>query len=263
MIVVLKSQISLSSISSFLILALTATISATASDDPFVFIEGQVEFNQISNGPLGDVNPGDVVVLNFTVDPDDFVESKNFPTRGYVIDQSTFELTISNSLIQLQNPFPKGRIPYLVIRNDDPQVDGFFVSTNFEAPNGVPLDLPGQFGQFRNNFSVTFGGDSLPSLEIFDAEGGYDFSGLSAFNWTITDGGFDAMGIIFTFMQIASPDVCPLGDLNNDCVVNLLDVAPFVETIINSDFRCQADINGDGVVDLLDVSGFTELIASG
>ena len=52
-----------------------------------------------------------------------------------------------------------------------------------------------------------------------------------------------------------------LGDVNCDQVVNLLDVGPFVETLVSAEFNTKADINRDGVVNLLDVSGFVNLIA--
>lgn len=51
-----------------------------------------------------------------------------------------------------------------------------------------------------------------------------------------------------------------MGDVNEDGVVNLLDVGPFVELIANGDFQLEADINGDGSVDLLDVGGFVLLL---
>lgn len=54
-----------------------------------------------------------------------------------------------------------------------------------------------------------------------------------------------------------------IGDVNLDGVVNLLDVAPFVDLISNGIFQAEADINGDGNVNLLDVSGFVELLSGG
>ena len=58
---------------------------------------------------------------------------------------------------------------------------------------------------------------------------------------------------------------CPFmpGDLNEDGVVSLLDVSPFVEALTSGETLCQADINGDGLVDLLDVGPFVELISGG
>ncbi|MEM9410386.1 MAG: dockerin type I domain-containing protein [Planctomycetota bacterium] len=50
-----------------------------------------------------------------------------------------------------------------------------------------------------------------------------------------------------------------LGDLNGDGFVNLLDVDPFIDLILNLEFDKAADFNGDGTVDLLDVAGFVSL----
>ena len=53
---------------------------------------------------------------------------------------------------------------------------------------------------------------------------------------------------------------CILGDLNGDGVVNLLDVAGFVEAITTGEFVCEADINEDGAVNLVDVGPFIDLL---
>ena len=52
-----------------------------------------------------------------------------------------------------------------------------------------------------------------------------------------------------------------LGDVNQDGLVNLLDIEPFVELLTNGGFQDEADINKDGVVDLLDVAPFVELLS--
>ena len=54
-----------------------------------------------------------------------------------------------------------------------------------------------------------------------------------------------------------------IGDVNQDGVVNLLDVGPFVDVLTNGGFQTEADINQDGVVDLLDVAPFVELLSGG
>ena len=54
-----------------------------------------------------------------------------------------------------------------------------------------------------------------------------------------------------------------LGDVNQDGVVNLLDVSPFVDLLSNGGFNQNADINQDGVVSLLDVAPFVDLLSGG
>ena len=54
-----------------------------------------------------------------------------------------------------------------------------------------------------------------------------------------------------------------LGDINCDGVIDLLDVAPFVDLITSGMFLEKADINVDGTVDLLDIAPFVELLIGG
>ena len=54
-----------------------------------------------------------------------------------------------------------------------------------------------------------------------------------------------------------------LGDVNCDGEVNLLDVSPFVDLIINAGFSDKADMNADGEINLLDVQPFVDLLANG
>jgi hypothetical protein len=51
-----------------------------------------------------------------------------------------------------------------------------------------------------------------------------------------------------------------IGDVNCDGVVNLLDVGPFIDVLINGPYAFKADINMDGAVDLLDVQPFVVLL---
>lgn len=242
-------------------LAISLPIAATAQLYNIV-IFGEVEFNQVSSGALGNVMAGDMVEIEFQVDATKFVDSPNFPTRGYVIEN--FQMDFQSALFELQNPFPAGQTPYFVLRNNDPAVDGFFISRSVDVPLGVPLNQTGQFGQFENDFLVTYGGDALASLDIEDAAGKYNFDGLTVFNWTINDGAFNPVGMIFSEMLIESsgtmPCQFPLGDVNQDGLVDLLDVPAFIDAFFGAIFCCEADINGDGTLDLLDVAPFVELL---
>lgn len=75
----------------------------------------------------------------------------------------------------------------------------------------------------------TFGGDGI----YFDSFGGRTFSAATVL----------------------------LGDVNLDGVVDLLDVAPFVQLISDGGFSVEADINGDGIVDLLDIGPFVDILS--
>lgn len=189
--------------------AMVVTTSASAGAVVQVVIRGEVEFNQISAPPLGLMNSGDAVEISFTLDADNFVNG-SFPTRGYVIDQDSFTMTAGAASVGLQNPYVG--TPYFILRNDDPGVDGFLFGTDPDVgfPNGVGLDQAGLFEDFRANYSVTYGGDTLSSLDILDAQGTYDFDGLQVFSFGVLDGPFDAAGFIFqdmTIMAIPAPGV--------------------------------------------------------
>jgi len=188
------------SYASMLVLMLAA-ISAKA-DIVTVTTTGVVEQNQIHSGPLSLVHAGDATTMIFTVDSGNFVNSPNFPTRGYPISPASFGLNFPALSVGLQNPFPLGQTPYFSIRHNDPAVDGFMLTTNYDFQNGVPTDQTGAFGQFVDNYYVTYQHGTLPSLNVLDALGTYNYNGLTVFNWTLDDGPFNAMLIDFTQMTI-------------------------------------------------------------
>jgi hypothetical protein len=173
-----------------------------------VRVTGQVEFNQVTSGPLSTVPVLSPVELRFQLDSTVFVDSPNFPTRGYPIVPPSFVLDMGPGNLLLPNPLPGGQVPYFVLRNDDPAVDGFFVSTSVDFPVGVPLNLNGSFGAFRLDFGVTYGGATLDSLDLLAAAGSYDFGGLQVFSFTIDDGPFQPVGMVFESLAIVPLAVC-------------------------------------------------------
>ena len=179
--------------------ALAPTASATIVK---VTIHGTVAFNSITKAPFTTVTTGQGAVLSFLLDSDSFVNSPNFPVRGYVIDQSSCTLAFPSATVPLQSPFPVGQTPYFVIRNNDPAVDGFYISTDVDGPNSLPLAPVGSFGHFGDAFHVTYVGSTLPSLDLLDALGSYDYTGLTVFGWSVDDGPFSPLGIDFVSMSI-------------------------------------------------------------
>lgn len=75
---------------------------------------------------------------------------------------------------------------------------------------------------------------------------------------SVVEAGVD--GVEIALVQ-CDDDQILLGDVNQDGVINLLDVEPFVQLLANAGFQFEADINGDGVVNLLDVAAFIDLLA--
>jgi hypothetical protein len=172
-----------------------------------VIATGFVEYNLIASGPLSTTTPGDAASISFRVDSDIYTDSSFFPTRGYEIDLTSFLFTLGANTVGLDEP--KATTSYFVIRDNDPAVDGFFLSENnvdFPFP-GPPLDEDGLFGPLTANFVATYTGDLLSSLDILDALGTYTFDGLTVFNFTVGDGPFDAMGLVYESLTISAVNV--------------------------------------------------------
>lgn len=169
-----------------------------------VEVVGEWDFGMIRSGTLNGVNSG-AAMMRFDLDSNDFIDSTNFPTRGYNIIQDSFSLTVDGITVGMPDPFPMGETPLFVLRNNDPAVDGFFLGSNVDGfPNGVSIDNAGLIDPFlRVLFSATYGGDRLPSLDILDAVGTYDFTGLTVFNWGFDDAGNQIAGMIFDQFTIS------------------------------------------------------------
>ena len=183
--------------------AMAGSVGVAEAEIVLVEIAGTVEFNQVAAPPIGSLGAGTSVVLSFLLDSDDFANSPTYPTRGYVIDQASFSLAGGGVSVGLQSPFPAGEVPYFVIRNDDPAVDGFFIARSVDFPIGVPLGQAGFFERFSQDFSVTYGGGLLESLDILDAVGTYAYDGLKGYNWTIDDGPASPVSIGFESISIS------------------------------------------------------------
>lgn len=186
---------------------ITAPALAGISNDILVEIHGDVYGNQISSGAFGNVNAGERMTYSFELNSTNFVNG-SFPVRGYTIDISTFQVAFSGgTVVQAQNPYPAGSEPIFVLRDNDPMVDGFFLTDGSVDgfPGGIATDQVGVFGNFLATFNVSYVGDTLSSLDINDAIGTYDFTGLTVFGLGIDDGPFeDVLGADFSSMTISA-----------------------------------------------------------
>ena len=165
-----------------------------------VEILGTVDYNVYASGPFAGVPSGAPAALRFQVDSNNFLNSASFPTRGYVITQASFTFQAGAASTTLYSPFPAGQTPYFVLRNNDPAVDGFFISMGTDFPAPLPLQYNANAGM---NFLVTYGGTTLNSLDILSAVGTYTFAGISVFDWRISVGPGDPMGMIFDTITIS------------------------------------------------------------
>ena len=144
--------------------------------------------------------------------------------------------------------------------------------------SGVPIDYE---ITFEDQIVGVIGIGSLitesHSLSFADPNFGPDWGLNPADSWTISNDGFtisfnsrvttgidQARILTQSSLQFVELGACPggfsLGDVNQDGLVNLLDVSPFVELLSNGQFACEADVNESGVVNLLDVDPFIDLL---
>ena len=118
----------------------------------------------------------------------------------------------------------------------------------------VPLTTSAQ--SFSMDWYTIDGGGGQSSDGTFELNGtiGQPDAGVA-----LTGGGFTLTG----GFQLPAADAVLLGDVNQDGVVNLLDVDPFIALLTNGTFQAEADCNQDGVVNLLDVDPFIAILAGG
>lgn len=165
-----------------------------------VEVTGTVDFNGIGGGMAG-ISSGAPVVMGFDVDSTDYVNSPNFPTRGYPIILSSWAMSVGGVGVPIVDPQPFGTA-YFVLRNNDPAVDGFLVSRNIDVPQPITVTIPGLAPQHELDFLRTFNdGTPLPSLDILDAVGTYGLQNLSVYGWGI--GRFGTHGAEYAYESIS------------------------------------------------------------
>lgn len=163
-------------------LVLLAAFNVARAELVTVRITGNVAFNGITTAPLNAVAAGNGVEMTFTVDSNNFVDGIPGDTRGYVIDQPSFALSFSTPVsVGLLNPFPAGETPYFTLVDGFPVSDGFFVSTSPISPGGVPISQT----PLQANLDLGYVGSTLSSLNIMDALGTYNFTGLTRASFTL------------------------------------------------------------------------------
>lgn len=147
-----------------------------------VAIEGTVVFNGVTSGPLAAVRGGHGVTMSFQVDSSVFMDGIPGDTRGYEIIEPSFAMTFTTPVtVGLLSPFPAGEKAYFTLAEGIPASDGFWVSTSPFSPGGVPISQT----PLQANVDLGYVGTTLTSLDILDAAGTYDFTGLTRFSYTL------------------------------------------------------------------------------
>lgn len=254
-----------------------STITIANLQPPLISGTGTIDLAHSSSRIIGITNNN-----GFTIDGGKLTGTGEVHVDTRLIGGAT--IAAGNSIGTLQ--FPNGNLTHTI-------VDNSVIEVEMRATSGTPgidwdfIDVAG---------TLDFADDVLPSgvvirLITLDSNGNPGlldgFDGGSSFSIPIASAAsisgftpptvtFDLTGFANEFtgrfcarVEPGSPNtLCIdylteiiLGDLNGDCVVNLLDVAPFVDAVASGQFVAEADINQDGAVNLLDVEPFVDLLA--
>lgn len=221
----------------------------------------QVVFNEeiaIGSG----LNPGDRITgLAFRVGSD--FEAPVFAVADYRIALATS----LNSAEKLRPDFTLNRGPdYVVARTGPLSYDGSEYEDG-SSPNafGEPFEFQRSFTYRGGDLLLEYTHSFFPQVNSA-ANAVENFSGVQSqfsagFNTTIESFGGFGIGVAPIIKFTVSSSSVLLGDVNQDGILNLLDVAPFVNAISNGIPIPEADINQDGDVNLLDISPFIDLLA--
>ena len=189
------------------------TSHAAVAQTVHVEVRGQVDYNFLTTGALAGVASGAPAVMRFDVDASNFINSPSFPVRGYPINVGSFVMTAGRAPIGLVNPQPAGTTPFLVIRDNDPAVDGFLVSAGIDFPIGIPINtgVTNCVLNFLRTFDV---GTVFPSRNVLDILGTYNFEHMSSYQWTIDRGPGTPFEVVYQSIRLyrsCLADVAALG----------------------------------------------------
>jgi hypothetical protein len=135
--------------------------------------------------------------MTIMLNPHAYLNSPNLPgrTRGYTFSAGTFSLQIGSVTTTLSSPLTTA---YFVLRNNDPRVDGFFISQGTEVDSPVELAMaPAGFGiAFSRTFNnvppppSTQPDPTLSSLDLAGAVGSWGLENFSSYNFGVQQGEF-------------------------------------------------------------------------
>lgn len=226
-----------------------------------VIVTGQVESNGFASGTFAGIPSGAPVTMTIDLDSTNYLDSAALPgrTRGYRFYASTFSLRIG----AVTTTLTPSAIGYFVVRNDDPRVDGFFISQGTDIDTMVPLQMtPANYGiafsrTFNNPLPAPALDPTLPSVDILDAVGTWGFDNISSYNFTVERNEIVTPMILeYQTITLAVLSPCPscAADFDQDGGVTGADVAAFfVEYETGS--TC-ADVDQDGGITGSDVAAF-------
>ena len=244
---------------------------ALAQRDVRVTVTGEIESNAFLSGTFAGLPAGTPVTMTIDLDSTQFLDSPNLPgrTRGYSFGPANFSLRVGNVVTTLRS---SPALPaYFVLRNNDPRVDGFFLSQGTDIDTTMPLAMtPNNYGVA---FQRTFGNmppsgpdPTLTSLNLRDAFGTWGFENISSYNFTIQLND-NITPLIFAYETITIAPLCGDIDFNNNGVFpEDQDVIDFFNVLAGADCPTCDDIdfnNNTVFPEDADVIAFFTVLAGG
>jgi hypothetical protein len=208
-------------------------------------------------------NLDEAIVINGDVVGNSTSEPITF--SGYVKGVGSFQNT------NFDGTFAPGLSPGLV----------FGSNVAFGGDAVIEMEIGGPTAGIQHDKLVDVGSLTLGGMLRVQLINGYEpVSGDSfdLFDWHVLVGQFDSIdlslsqlpqGLSWNVANISTDGTISvvtdviLGDVNQDGLVNLLDIQPFVGLLSNGGFLAEADTNQDGLVNLLDIEGFVDLLSGG
>jgi hypothetical protein len=211
--------------------ALGLAAAATANATPVRFVGlGHIEYNQFLPGSTFYGQPGLPAItpcrLQINLDSNNFENNPVYPVRGYIFGPNDLTMTIGSVTVPAR---ASETTNYFCIRNNDPHVDGVFISKGTGYDTEIPLAIvPNNYGV---GFLRTFTSETVfPSLDILECTGNWAYEYISSYNFGIQRGeGSVPLGIWYDSFSITAQ--CGAADMGSQG-----GIAEFDGILDNNDF---------------------------
>ena len=185
------------------IAAVTTSVAALA-DTYRVSVTGTVSSN-FMGGAMAGMGSGTPASMSFLVDSTISLDGTSGATRGFLIDPTSFQMTVGGAVLVFDQTQAAS---YFGLRNNNPGVDGVFISHNGNGSQALSINVPGVTLVQQLTYSRTFAGGNpdttLSSLNLADAVGNYAPGNVSGYTWTLGRNGGTTTELIPTTLTISA-----------------------------------------------------------
>ena len=221
-------------------------------------VEAPDGFTDTGDGTLDAPFPLDPTGLVFLLDLDGDMDNTNDPpspavSQGFFVGANLGGTNISFDPAAGQVDVTAAVWELLTDDMSNADIDGDGVGDGPFDVSAFAVFNPVLGGGWQGDFGVGFAEDEIACTTMETVHGNTRMNQLRVTYLSDIENEF--------CFSMGGPVLC--GDVNLDGVVNLLDVAPFVNLITTGTFQAEGDTDGNGVVNLLDVAGFVDKLTGG